>query len=70
MESAPVFVKVGKYKDVASVLDKIQARIDATSKMIDQLEQIKNQEDQQLQEWKESLDLIKSKLDSVGGAFQ
>lgn len=66
---APVFVKVNEYKNITAILDKIQARIEATNKMIEQLDAIKEEEDQRIQEWKESLELVQSKVDTVGVAL-
>lgn len=70
MDEAPVFVKIDKYKDITSILNKIQERLDSTNKMIDNLEALKNEEDERIKEWKESLELVQAKLGSVGGAFQ
>jgi len=66
---APVFVKINEYKNITAILEKIQSRIEATNKMIDQLDAIKDEEDQRIQEWKESLELVQSKVDSVGAAL-
>jgi hypothetical protein len=66
---APVFVKINEYKDLTAILNKIQTRIEATSKMIEQLDTIKNEEDQRIQEWKESLELVQTKVNTVGAAL-
>lgn len=66
---APIFVKVNEYKNLTAILEKIQTRVDATSKMLEQLETIKDEEDQRIQEWKESLELVKNKVNSVGTAL-
>jgi histidyl-tRNA synthetase len=66
---APIFVKVNEYKNLTAILTKIQSRIEATSKMIDQLDAIKNEEDQRIQEWKDSLDMVQSKVNTVSTAL-
>ena len=66
---APVFVKISEYKDLTAILEKIQSRIEATDKLLEQLDTIKEEEDQRIQEWKESLELVKTKVENVGGAL-
>ena len=69
MESAPVFVKIGKYNELSGILEKIQSKLDAANKTIEQLQKIKDEEEERIQEWKENLDLVKTKLDGVGLAL-
>ena len=69
MESAPVFVKISKYKELAGILAKIQQKLDSANKTIEQLQKIKDEEDARIQEWKENLELVQSKLENVGGAL-
>ena len=66
---APIFVKINQYKSLTTILNKIQNRLDATNKMIDQLEAVKTDEDQRIQEWKESLELVQTKVNTVGAAL-
>ncbi len=69
MENAPVYVKISKYKDLTKVLSKIQERLDSANKTIEQLEQLKAQEDQQIAEWRQNLENIQEKLSNVGTAL-
>lgn len=69
METAPVYVKITKYKELTKVLTKIQERLDSANKTIQQLEQLKDQEDQQIADWRENLETIQEKLSSVGTAL-
>lgn len=66
---APVFVKINKYKDISSVLNKIQDRIDAANKTIEQLEKVKDEEEQKITEWRESLQAVQEKLEGVSVAL-
>jgi peptidoglycan hydrolase CwlO-like protein len=65
----PVFVKISKYKELAAVLKKLQERLDATDKTIDQLTKLKEEEDRRIQEWHENLELVRGKLSAVGEAM-
>lgn len=66
---APVFVKINQYKDLTAILNKIQTRLEATDKLIEQLETVKDEEDRRIQEWKESLELVRNKVATVGSAL-
>lgn len=66
---APVFVKISKYKELTSVLNKIQERLDAASKTIEQIESIKQEEDQRVEEWKQQLETVREKLKNVDSAL-
>lgn len=69
MESTPVFVKINKYNELAGILVKIQQKLDSANKTIEQLQKIKDEEDTRIQEWKDNLELVQNKLESVGGAL-
>jgi len=69
METAPVYVKITKYKELTKVLTKIQERLDSANKTIQQLEELKDQEDQQIADWRQNLETIQGKLSSVGTAL-
>ena len=69
METAPVYVKITKYKELTKVLTKIQERLDSANKTIGQLEELKAQEDQQIADWRQNLENIQEKLANVGTAL-
>lgn len=69
METAPVYVKITKYEELTKVLAKIQERLESANNTIQQLEELKSQEDQQIADWRANLDTIQEKLSSVGTAL-
>lgn len=69
MDAAPVFVKISKYKELAGILTKIQQKLNSADKTIEQLQKVKDEEDARIQEWKENLEIVQKKLESVGAAL-
>lgn len=69
MENIPIYVKVDKYKEVVDVLNAINAKLQAIDKTIERVNQLKSQEDLQLQSWSENLTDIKGRLDKINKAF-
>lgn len=65
MSQAPVFVKISKYKELTTILNKIQEKVDVTSKTIDQLEKLKDEEEEHIQSWREQLETIQGKLGTI-----
>jgi len=62
MNTAPVFIKIEDYKEVLDVIDVIKAKIDKSKILLEQINEIKAEEDEQLIEWKAILDNISDKV--------
>jgi len=67
--TAPVFVKIDKYKEITGVLRKIQEKLNSANSTIQQIDKLKAEEDARIQEWKERLEAIQGRLNSVGDAL-
>jgi len=61
----PVFVKIEDYKDVIDVIDLIRAKIDETKETLLKINELKNQEDAELEHWKNELDDIENKMNYI-----
>ena len=61
----PLFIKIDKYEDAIGILDSIKESLNEADKLINELRQIRRDEDAQLDEWNEHLKSIKDKLMSV-----
>ncbi len=61
-EEKPLFIKIDKYKEAVTNIDNIKSRITEAENIIEDLENMKNEEEKKLQEWKEEIENIKSKL--------
>lgn len=69
MENIPIYVKVDKYKEVVDVLNAINAKLQAIDKTIERINQLKSQEDLQLQAWGENLGDVRARIDKINKAF-
>lgn len=69
MEPTPVFVKITKHKELVSILNKIQDKLQATSKTIDELEKLKDQEEEHIDSWREQLETIQGKLNTINSSL-
>jgi peptidoglycan hydrolase CwlO-like protein len=69
MENVPIYVKVDKYKELVEVLKAINTKLQSIDKTIERVNQLKSQEDLQLQSWTENLSDIKGRLEKINKAF-
>lgn len=58
----PIFVKVEKYDEAIDNMNSIREKVKEVENILENLKKIKREEDQTLEEWKESLNEIKEKL--------
>lgn len=61
----PVFVKIDEYKDVLDVIEIIRAKIDETRETMLKINDLKNQEDSELEQWKHELEEIQNKMNYI-----
>ena len=61
----PVFVKVDDYKDVLDIVDLIKTKLDDAKKVIHQINELKNQEDSELELWYQEVEDITRKVDFI-----
>jgi len=64
-ETKPIFVKIEKYKTAIDLIDQIKSRISEAEKILIDIENLKANEDKELENWKSELQEIKEKLLSV-----
>ena len=50
-KTTPVFVKIDEYKDVLDIIDLIKNKINEAKHLIDQVNEIKSQEDTEIEIW-------------------
>lgn len=60
-----VFVKIDEYKEILDIIDLFKKKIEETKTTINEINEIKKQEDDQLKEWNSNLDEIEKKLSMV-----
>ena len=62
---APVFVKIDDYKDILDVLDLIKDRLAEAKRTLADLNELKNDEDAELELWSGTLNEIEKKLEDI-----
>jgi hypothetical protein len=58
----PVFVKIEEYKDVLEVLDLLNRKLEKAREIMDNINQLKNEEDTELDMWEKELAEVEKKL--------
>jgi chromosome condensin MukBEF ATPase and DNA-binding subunit MukB len=62
---APVFIKIENYKDVLDVLDLIKDRLGEAKRTLADINEMKNDEDAELELWSSTLDEIEKKVADI-----
>lgn len=65
MGEAPVFVKIEDYKDILDVLDLIKDRLAEAKRTLADINELKNDEDSELELWSSTLGEIDKKLEDI-----
>lgn len=62
---APVFVKIEDYKDILDILELIKDRLSEAKKTLADINEMKNDEDAELEMWGSTLNDIEKKIESI-----
>ncbi len=62
---APIFVKIEDYKDILDVLELIRNKLQDARETLGNLNELKNEEDSELELWKTTLHEIERKVDNI-----
>ncbi len=65
MPEMPVFVKIEDYKDVLDVINIIKNKVVDARKTLEKINELKNEEDAELDLWRNSLGEIDRKVDFI-----
>lgn len=65
MTEAPVFIKIEDYKDVLDVLDLIKDRLAEAKRTLADINELKNDEDAELELWSSTLNEIEKKVEGI-----
>lgn len=66
---APVFVKIDDYKDTLDVLGLIKNRLAEAKRILANINELKNDEDAELELWGSTLDEIEKKIEDIDRAL-
>ncbi len=62
---APVFVKIADYKDVLEVVGLLNDKLEKANEIMARINELKNEEDTELELWQAELDEIERKLSFI-----
>ena len=61
----PVFIKIDEYKDILEVMGLIKNKLDQAKKTLGKINELKNEEDSQIESWKDNLADVERKIDMI-----
>lgn len=65
MEKMPVFVKIEEYDGVVEAMSNLKNKIEAAKITLAKINQLKQEEDSQLQSWQTALSEIESRISTI-----
>ena len=65
----PVFVKIEDYKDVIDIMEIIKSKINEANDVLNNIKQLKSQEDSELEAWSANLEDVERKVAYVDRAL-
>jgi virulence-associated protein VapD len=68
-KNIPVFVKIKDYKEVLDIVDVMKQKLKETTKTLNNIKQLKIEEDRELQEWEKNVTEISRRLAFIDSAF-
>ncbi len=68
-QEMPVFVRIEEYKDVLDVLELIKNKIVQANGVLGKINELKNEEDSELDIWKTNLEEIEKKIDEIDSSL-
>lgn len=64
-EEASVFVKIEDYKDVLDMLGLIKGKLEQAKKVLEDINELKNEEDSELDLWESTINEVERKVHDV-----
>lgn len=69
MNSAPIFVKIDKHKEVMQTLEDVKAKIREAKDALKKIQELKTAEDREIEQWNSELSKADEKIDFVHDAL-
>ena len=64
-ETMPIYVKIEEYRDVLDIMNMIKSKLNEARKTLGKINDLKNEEDAELELWHTSLDEVDRKVEYV-----
>ncbi len=68
-EIAPIFIRIGEYKDVLDTVNAIKLKLIEAKDALSKLSDLKAEEDAEIENWKAELDEVERKMQFVDSAL-
>ncbi len=68
-EHMPVFVKIEEYKDVVDIMNMIKSKLEEAKTILAKINELKNEEDAELELWHSGVEEVERKVDFVDRAL-
>ncbi|MBW3022978.1 hypothetical protein KY308_02655 [Candidatus Woesearchaeota archaeon] len=65
MEQAPIFIKIDQYKNVLDIIELLKAKVKEAKNQLGKIQQLKSEEDAELDEWSAELEEINKRIDGI-----
>ena len=65
----PIYVKLDEYKDILDITSLIKSRLNEARAIMGRVNEIKNEEDSELELWKSELDEVERKVEFINRAL-
>lgn len=65
MEKMPIFVRIDEYDDVRHLIGTVRKKLDEAKETLHKINDLKNEEDHQLELWQNALEEVERKMDFV-----
>ncbi|MFH1399234.1 MAG: hypothetical protein ABIG95_03925 [Candidatus Woesearchaeota archaeon] len=66
MDTMPIFVKIDEYKDVLEVLRQLSTKVEQAKKVVEKINELKNEEDSAIEMWQKQLSEVEERLGNIG----
>ena len=65
----PLFIKIDKYDKVHGIIAKVKTRLEDAKAVLQRIEELNEQEEKQLREWKSEISRIEGKIGFIDESF-
>lgn len=69
MQEMPIYVRIEEYKDVLDVVNMIKHKIEEAKSTLGKINELKNEEDSELERWQLDLEEVERKINHVDKAL-
>ena len=69
MEDMPIYVRIEEYRDAMEVVNMIKNKLVEARKVLEKINELKNEEDMELERWENGLEALERKMQFIDKAL-